>query len=351
MVVILIPAYNPDETLVGLVKNLIRSGLTHVVVVNDGSKETCECTFEQLDKLMEGDVWVLKHCTNLGKGRAIKTGINFVANHYPDCMGVITVDADGQHGLDDIRKMSQVLMEKYKEDNIILGCRFGKNNMTKVPLRSQIGNGCTKYILRYLCNLNVSDSQTGLRAIPAKLFPKLVKIKGEGYEYETNMLLDLIDENIEIVEVPITTIYEENNPTSHFNPVKDSLKIYSVIIKYSIASILSAVVDNLTFILLLPHCRNIWTLTFAGRAIAAIFNFSVNKKVVFKKRGNAWRQGIKYIMLLVISGTTSAILVQILQNILHINIIILKMLVEMALYFVNFYIQKNFIFISKEKKE
>ena len=96
---ILIPAYNPDEALVTLVENLRASGFSTIVVVNDGSDESTVGIFEKVASFVDR---VLTHEQNLGKGAALKTGLQHIAETYPDKLGVITVDADGQHLPEDV---------------------------------------------------------------------------------------------------------------------------------------------------------------------------------------------------------------------------------------------------------
>ena len=152
-----------------------------------------------------------------------------------------------------------------------------------------------------------------------------------------------------ILEVPIETVYENGNNTSHFNPIRDSIKIYTMIIKYSLSSLLSALIDNLIFLTLSFYSTNIYMMTFISRAVTAVFNFLINKKIVFHRKGNILRQSMEYICLLIISGTISALCVSFLHNVFNINVILLKLIIELILYFFNFYIQKNIVFKKEEK--
>ena len=345
--VIVIPAYNPDEGLCCIVDELISYGFKKILVVNDGSNEECRKHFEKLSR--KSEVLVVSHGVNLGKGRALKTAINhIVTNANWKCSGIITVDADGQHRINDIVRCV-AKMEECKDKTLVLGCRTftGEKN---IPLRSRIGNECTKKILSYLCNLHVSDSQTGLRGMTYDILPKLLAIKGERYEYETNMLLELGESDVDIVEVPISTVYVDNNSSSHFNPIKDSIRIYSMILKYSFASIIAAILDNLTFGVLSIYCTNVFAMTFAGRAVAACVNFMINKKIVFCSDDRPDKKGavFRYIGLIVLSGSISAISVQLVYKVFGINLIVIKIIVETLLYFANFYIQKNYVF-KKER--
>lgn len=343
-VVVIIPAFNPTLKLLQMVDNLIEVQFTDIVIVDDGSTTADSRTVFKLCE-EQHEIKVLRHAVNQGKGRAIKTGINYVLNVKQNVAGVITVDADGQHHVKDVLKcVSELRRLKPNANCIVLGCRDFEAEEVKIPFRSRFGNACTKWVLRYLCNIHVGDSQTGLRAIPYHLLPKLMAVSGEKYEYETNMLLELVDEGIKLKEVEISAVYEDNNSGSHFNPITDSIKIYSIIIKYSLASILSVVLDNFTFILLTPYCSNIWMMILASRTVAAISNFCINKKFVFKKNGESCIQVFRYIALLLVSGTLSATILSVADTVFDINIIYLKLIVETFLYFLNFYVQKNFVF-------
>ena len=114
---ILIPAFEPDEKLLGLLDELNRANLGPVVVVNDGSKG------KEQERIFEGvaerGVVLLTHAVNMGKGRALKTAFNYCLNEYEDLVGVITADSDGQHTTEDIEKCKKALIEacsKKKDD-------------------------------------------------------------------------------------------------------------------------------------------------------------------------------------------------------------------------------------------
>lgn len=260
--------------------------------------------------------------------------------------GAITVDADGQHCLRDILNIAKA-MEKYP-DNLILGCRHFKNE--PIPLRSKLGNKISHYMMRWLCGINISDTQTGLRGIPYYFLPSACKIEGERYEYETNMLFTVKDQSIPITEIQIETIYEAKNSSSHFNPLKDSLKIYNVIFKYSLASLLSAFIDFIIFAILIKYEFGILSSTYIARSCAAVINFRINRNIVFKYKGNLVIQLTKYIILLIISGTISGICVIYLTNRMGLNEIFLKTIIEIMLYFINYYVQETYIFIPDQKR-
>ena len=84
---------------------------------------------------------------------------------------------------------------------------------------------------RLFCGIRLSDTQTGLRAVPASLFPELLQVRGDRFEYETNMLLQMERMGIAFVEQPIATVYDKEEYSSHYNAVKDSWRIFKIMAK------------------------------------------------------------------------------------------------------------------------
>jgi glycosyltransferase involved in cell wall biosynthesis len=121
-VVVLIPALNPGSSLLETVEGLAGLGFRDFVVVNDGSQPGSEWVFDRL-ATRDGCV-VLRHAINLGKGRALKTGLNHFLLHFPDQCGVLTVDADGQHTAPDAAAMARVMLERPRQLVLGLSGRF-----------------------------------------------------------------------------------------------------------------------------------------------------------------------------------------------------------------------------------
>ena len=217
-IAILIPAYNPTIDLIEIVDNLVKRDFK-VIVVNDGSNNDSIDIFNKLNK----NIILLKHEQNMGKGQALKTGFEYIINNI-SCIGLITVDADGQHILKDIIKVAENLSGN--ENSIILGSRLDTDKML---FRSKLGNCLTRIVFKFATKTDVFDTQTGLRGIPFKYLKDLLTIEGQRYEYEINMLLYCTQNSIKIKEIPIETIYLNNNKSSSFNVIKDSFKIYKCI--------------------------------------------------------------------------------------------------------------------------
>lgn len=221
-VVPIIPSLDPDNKLTLLVNKLISSGYDKIIIVDDGSKD--KKIFNKLDKKEE--VILLTHEENKGKGVALKTAFKYYKdNLIKKYIGVICLDSDGQHKIEDVIKIEKVLQ---KEDNFILGTRLF--NTLSTPFRNKLGNRLTSILFKLLYKVYIKDTQTGLRAIPNRLIDMHLNTTGDRFEYELNVLINLVNMKEKIKEVDIETIYlEDSNKHSHFNPIKDSYKVYKVL--------------------------------------------------------------------------------------------------------------------------
>ena len=337
----IVPSFNPDEKLLDVIKALKSSNFKHIIVVNDGSES------KHYFDLVQNDCDVLHHFKNLGKGRAMKTAFNYYLNNYSDsCVGIVVVDGDNQHGINDVCACAQQLLTD--TDSLVLGVR--DFDMSHVPKRSRIGNKITARIFKMLCGLNISDTQTGLRAIPNKAISVFLDTSGERFEYETNMLLETKGNSIPIKEIKIETIYIEENKTSHFNPITDSISIYKVLFKFLSSSIVSCVIDFILFAILIaafsftPKAMQIFLATIIARICSSFFNFNINRKVVFK--GNHWFLStfFKYYTLWAFQLLASFACVYGLKNLTELNPVVLKIPVDLILFLISFQIQREWVF-------
>lgn len=293
-----VPSLNPTRQLTSTVEGLLAAGFARVILVNDGSRPETEEYFQELDRLPQ--VTLLTHPVNRGKGAAMKTAFTWLLEHWPDCPGVVTVDGDGQHHPEDALACAQKMLA---EERVILGCRdFSR---PEVPPRSRTGNRITRGVFRVFCGMSLSDTQTGLRAVPRRYLEELTAVAGDRYEYETNMLLALKQRRILWGEMKIRTIYLEENRGSHFHPVRDSWKIYRLILahffRYTLSSVVSAVADTGLFGLLsallagaLAGAALTAAATAGARALSSLLNFSLNRWVVFRSRGPLGRSLARY---------------------------------------------------------
>lgn len=351
-IVILIPAYNPTKDLIKFTNELIKKDFK-IIVINDGTKHNNDI-FNKLNK----NVTLLVHDTNKGKGQALKTGFKYVIDNIPECKGVVTADADGQHLPKDILNIAKELNNI--SDKLILGSRKQDKNML---LKSRIGNSITRMVFKCVTKTSVHDTQTGLRGIPYNYLNDFTNIDGDRYEYEINMLLYCSKNKISIKEIPISTIYIDGNSASSFNVIKDSIKIYKCLLKdsnflniilFGISAILSFIIDFSLLLLLQNITSNLYSESIAllvsvigARIVSSLFNFTFNRNVVFKNKDKLLKALVQYYMLVIFVIIANYLLLNILTVKLHCNIVISKILVEVILFICNYIIQKIFIFKKK----
>src|SRR3989338_4776478 len=161
---VVIPAYQAEQALVDVVKDLKSAKIMHIIIVNDGSTPSALPYYENAKSL---GATVLNHPVNKGKCAAIKTAMQYILSNMPNCEAIVTADADGQHASSDVLKV----MEAYqKNPSFVIGYREFTSD---IPLRSSFGNIITHYMVLLFYWVNIYDTQSGLRAIPRTLFKKL----------------------------------------------------------------------------------------------------------------------------------------------------------------------------------
>ena len=346
---VIIPAYKPDEKLISTLNDLVRTGFSDILVVDDGSGADFAPVFDQVKAIPA--CTLLRHPVNRGKGAALKTAMTYFLDNRPEQVGAVTADADGQHLAKDIAAVSKAMAESGK---IVLGVRDFSD--PKVPPRSRMGNRITIAVFRLFFGMKIGDTQTGLRAFPRKELAEVVKAEGDRYEFETHMLFLMNKRKLPFGEVKIETVYLEENKSSHFRAVRDSIRIYSLILKYLLNSAASALIDSGMFLLVKSLFGTIDALgfipvtfiaSFFARVVSSLFNFFVNAKVVFGDRVGK-KTMIRYYILAAIQIAASAGAVYLLENILSIASPVLstliKIVVDTVLFFISFRVQHKWVF-------
>lgn len=347
---IVIPSLDPDEKLGKTVKGLKSVGFSKFVLIDDGSKPENRSFFPEEDE----STVLLRHRYNRGKGAALKTAFKHILANCPDATCVITVDGDGQHLPHDALNCAISLSN---DNEIVLGCRdfSGKD----VPSRSKFGNTMTSLVFKLLCGMKISDTQTGLRVYPRALLSKLIEVKGERFEYETNMLLKLSSQGVSFKEETIETVYIEQNRTSHFHPIRDSLRIYRFILAYFLSAGISFITDISVFYIILKLLGSLFgnwaeaAATVGARIISSVINFTLNRKTVFDSRQPIKKTLSKYIVLAVCQMITSAALVSLLSLLLAsqpFGSTVIKIFVDTCLFFLSFRLQRCWVFSEKKDK-
>ena len=349
---IILPSLNPDKKFSAVVEGLLASGFEHIVIVDDGSDAANKAYFEAAAAHEQCHVSV--HPVNRGKGAALKTAFRYVLENLPEAKGVITIDGDGQHLLPDIIACGEKMLAL--GDKVVLGCR--DFNKPGIPPRSVAGNKTTSCLFRLCYGIKLSDTQTGLRAIPRQYLERFCQIEGERFEYETNMLLQMKRMGIGFAEQDIETVYDPEDYGSHYNPVKDSWRIFKVMFKFLVSSLSSLLVDMGLFYLIMrffavrlgPYAELVATAV--ARACSSFFNFNANNRVVFNNKGSYRRALLRYYCLCVPQMLVSAGLVTLMNHLLGNTApfiaTLIKLVVDTALFFISYTIQREWVFTTKK---
>lgn len=334
-IAIIIPAWQPDARLNSLVDALLQSEIGLIVILDDGSVPPVRDGIAEQTR-----VRVLRHGTNLGKGRALKTAMNYVLVERPGLIGVVTADADGQHLAEDVLRVAATLAGSPAHS--VLGVRGFADD---VPLRSRLGNAVTRYVFWFLARRRVSDTQSGLRGFPTATIPELLPLQGERYEYEMNVLAHLCRKNMPPIEIPIRTVYLEQNRSSHFNPIRDSMRIYFVLLRFYASSMAAAAIDFAVFGVVFAGTHNILISTLVGR-VSSLANFALNKRYVFQARGPVRAALWRYYLLAGVMAGLSYASVRVLSFEAGWNAFAAKIVVDTVLSLASFALQKTIVFLG-----
>ena len=252
--------------------------------------------------------------------------------------------------------------------HLTLGCR--DFSLDHVPARSRFGNRTTSLVFKIFCGMTISDTQTGLRAIPRKDLVILNEVYGDRFEYETNMLLALKENAIPFDEVKIRTVYIEENKSSHFRTFVDSWRIYKLILahffRYTISSVVCFVVDAGLMGLLTVVLKGLLTLipaldflpTLIARAVSSLLNFFMNKKLVFRAKTDTRKSMLRYYLLAIPQLIAQSLLEMAAFGLFGIGPdraglrTLIHIIVMTVLFIISFTIQQRWVFApDKEKNE
>ncbi len=358
----LIPAYEPDAKIKDLTKELNDRGF-NVVIVDDGSGPDYADLFEGLST----DATVLTHSENRGKGAALKTGLNYINKYmaYTESVltgtgtetvsgkdaVIVTVDADGQHLPDDVQRVAEI--SAARPEALVLGSRALEGD---IPARSRFGNTVTRHVYSAATGVKVHDTQTGLRAFHRSMIPRLLKIEGERYEYEINMLMVLATEGVPVIEERIETVYEDNNKGSHFRTVRDAVRVYKEILKFSASSLASFAIDYCVYALLLAATRaagianGLIISNIGARLVSGTANYTLNRKLVFRSRAGFAKSALEYVVLAAFILAGNTIVLSTLVGTLGMNSLLAKLITEIIFFAISWTVQKYVIFF-KENEE
>ena len=336
-VIALIPAYCPGTELLDLTDELNLQGCI-CLIVDDGSPKKYEVIFEEAAK----DSIVLHHEKNEGKGAALKTGLKYIQETFGGCV-VVTVDADGQHLPEDVMNCARAAGAR--NNTLILGTRTFEKK--EVPFKSYYGNKITETVFRLFTHEKVHDTQTGLRAFSSRMIPEFLEVEGSRYEYEMNQLLYCAKEQIRFCEVPIRTVYQNDNAGSHFHPVRDAFLIYKKLLKFALSSFSGFLVDYVLFGLLSVLFTGAYGLVLSNvcaRVVSAVFNYEVNRRIVFKDNTGRFKSFSKYALLAAGILVCNTAILYGLTQVIGIPAMLAKIMTEGILFLASWTIQNRLIF-------
>ena len=322
-VAILIPAWKPDEKLIALVDSLLQYPFAAIVVVNDGSGPEYDPLFETLSA--HATVRILRHEVNCGQGRAHKTAFRYALTELHGLIGVVTADADGQHAPDDIVRVAMLLARS--EDRPVLGMRTFAEG---VPFRSKFGNNVTRYFFKFLFGRSIRDTQCGLRGFPIESLRELLNVRGERYEYTSSVLGYLCRDGRPPIESPIATIYLDHNRSSHFRPLRDSIRIYSLLFLLYAGSIAAICTDVAAFAMVIAWTGSIVAAIVTGRLLL-MAGYSVNRRFAIQAWILPTKSRVGYGLALAGTGAASLALTASLHHYLGWNALAAKIAAETIL--------------------
>ena len=339
---VLIPAYQPDVRLPRLILELHRADpSTKIVVVDDGSGQKFSDIFEAS---ATAGAHVISYENNRGKGYALREGFTWirdVAGDSPEC--VVTADADGQHTLNDIFRVGRTCTDTGKS---VLGVR---EFVGHVPARSRIGNTATSALFWLATGWKLKDTQTGLRAFPVALLPALLEVQGDRYEYELRVLLHLAKFRHPVTQIPIETIYEAGNPTSHFRPLQDSARIWAPLLKFAASSGVATVIDYVLVLVLNALTGALFFPVIAARLVSASVNFAMNRRVFEATGVPLRRSALRYAALAVAVIAGSYTMLAVLTGI-GMPLWIAKIIADTTMYLVSYSAQSRYVFAPAQEQ-
>ncbi len=339
---VLIPAYQPDVRLPRLILELHRADpSTKIVVVDDGSGQKFSDIFEAS---ATAGAHVISYENNHGKGYALREGFTWirdVAGDSQEC--VVTADADGQHTLKDIFRVGRTCTDTGKS---VLGVR---EFVGHVPARSRIGNTATSALFWLATGWKLKDTQTGLRAFPLALLPTLLEVQGDRYEYELRVLLHLAKFRHPVSQIPIETIYEAGNPTSHFRPLQDSARIWAPLLKFAASSGVATVIDYVLVLVLNALTGALFFPVIAARLVSASVNFAMNRRVFEATGVPLRRSALRYAALAIAVVSGSYTMLAVLTGI-GMPLWIAKIIADTTMYLVSYSAQSRYVFAPAQEQ-
>ncbi len=218
---VVLPAYNEATRIQPVIEEIAQKGY-NMVIVNDGSSDNTLEVIMESKKKYPNNIHIFSLMINRGVGVATQTGFDAVFRFNPKY--VVSMDSDGQHSADDLDNVIEPLVSGKAQ--AVIGVRPLKD----MPFSRRFANSVMNILTRIFYRVDVSDSQTGFRAITVDALKK-IEINARGYLISSEFIREVNDNNIPFAEVPIKTIYTPETQAKGTN-VKEAIKILIQMIKH-----------------------------------------------------------------------------------------------------------------------
>ena len=345
---VIIPAYQPDGEMIGLIHQLRQNGVSNIIVVDDGSGAAYAELFQRAKE--EYGCSLIYHAENLGKGRALKSAFNMILGSGNDVLGCVTMDCRGSFSCADILKVMEELAAHPTE--LIMGKRV--LDVTRMTKKSRAGNKVLQLSFHYLVGILVTDVQSGLRGIPVSYMRKLMNVKGERYEFDTNMLINCKKCSVAVREIALETIYSARRNQEQYRVIRDNLSIYLTFATYIFTSMFASIVDLILFVILCDMLGRFRILsstqmyvviaTAMARCVSATVNYRLNYRIVFKTKSAQTSTFAKWVILCIVQMAMSAAAVSVLHGLIGGPEILFKIPVDFCLFFFSYYFSREFVY-------
>jgi len=212
---VVVPAYNEEHTVGDIIKRtkatLLEARLSNEILLVDDRSRDRTVEISQNEK---ATVYLLKQ--HMGKGYALRAGFTKAKGEI-----IVTIDSDGSNRPEELPVLLKPILKD--QADLVIGSRFSGKKTTTGKKFNLAGVRIFNLLIRILTGAEVSDSQSGYRAMKRRVLENLTLKSGE-YEIESEMLVKIAHRGFRIQEVPVS-FEQRTYGVSTLDPIFDGLKI------------------------------------------------------------------------------------------------------------------------------